>query len=327
MPQIHNFIKNFTIFFIKVLVIHTFTYAVFGILFSNILDYSAVYSMEGVISFMKGFDSVWIILGPFLQPIRALIFAIVLYPLRETLRNSRLGWLALWGIFVGIGIIGTPSAAPGSIEGIIYTKLPIEFQLIGLPEVILQTFVFSFLLWVCETLPFKQSDIRIRKFFSNIFRSFVLAFFGAVMFSIAGIITFRMLGIDMEGVMNEKSNSVFLMAISFLTVLSSYFIAAKTTENKAWYILLALIYIAIYAVLPYFYNKYTDSVLNNYVYLTGTIMAAMLVIAASVPVFNLFAKKNVKNDEENTEDNDDKNSQNNNGDDDKKEKEDTESEK
>jgi hypothetical protein len=50
-------------------------------------------------------------------------------------------------LLFGIGIMGTAGPAPGSLEGIIYTKLTFSEHLIGLPEVMLQTLLFSVLLF------------------------------------------------------------------------------------------------------------------------------------------------------------------------------------
>jgi hypothetical protein len=51
---------------------------------------------------------------------------------------------------VVVGIVGTPGPAPGSLEGMIYTRIPLWVQFRGLPEVLLQTLAFSWLLchWV-----------------------------------------------------------------------------------------------------------------------------------------------------------------------------------
>lgn len=49
-------------------------------------------------------------------------------------------------LFIVIGIIGTPAASPSSIEGVIYSKMPIWFHFFGLPEVLIQTLIFSILI-------------------------------------------------------------------------------------------------------------------------------------------------------------------------------------
>jgi hypothetical protein len=56
----------------------------------------------------------------------------------------------MWLLLVVVGIFSTFGPSPGSIEGMIYTTLPLGFQLIGLPEVILQSLLLSVILcyWV-----------------------------------------------------------------------------------------------------------------------------------------------------------------------------------
>lgn len=54
--------------------------------------------------------------------------------------------MLLWLLFTGFAILGTAGPSPGSFEGVIYTQLSIKEHLIGLPETLLQTLAFSFLL-------------------------------------------------------------------------------------------------------------------------------------------------------------------------------------
>ncbi|HEQ72096.1 MAG TPA: hypothetical protein ENN69_06370, partial [Spirochaetia bacterium] len=77
----------------------------------------------------------------------------------------RYGWLVLWALFLGIGILGTPAAAPSSMEGLLYSRLPLSFHLLGLPEVTLQTLGFSVLLfvWVRKRLRKRSGTAPPRK--------------------------------------------------------------------------------------------------------------------------------------------------------------------
>jgi hypothetical protein len=71
-----------------------------------------------------------------------------LWPLRSLLLERKRGWLILWSLLVTIGILSTPAAAPSSIEGVLYSRLPMWYHLMGLPEITLQTLVFSiWLVW------------------------------------------------------------------------------------------------------------------------------------------------------------------------------------
>lgn len=65
--------------------------------------------------------------------------------------QKKYGWLRLWAI---IGIINTPGPAPCSIEGLIYTQLPLELYIKGAPEIPVQTLLFSYLVANSEKLKF-----------------------------------------------------------------------------------------------------------------------------------------------------------------------------
>ena len=138
----------FLTFTLKVIVAHMATYFIFGIIFSNVFDYGEIFQRPIIRDYMIPMDEHNIILGPFLQPVRGLIFAIGLWPLRGFLTEKKRGWLTLWGLLVTIGILSTPAASPGSIEGVLYSKLPMWYHLIGYPEIVLQTLAFSiWLVW------------------------------------------------------------------------------------------------------------------------------------------------------------------------------------
>lgn len=286
-------VKSFLIFFIKVAIIHTTTYIVFGIIFSHIFNYSVLYSTDLVVNFMREYDSPFVAIAPFLQPIRALFIAVALYPLRSFLKSSKLGWLITFSLFLCLSILGTPSAAPGSFEGLIYTKLPIDFQLTGLPEIILQTFAFSVILWISEALPFKSVDFKIRTFILNIARSFVIAFVGVILFSLSGILLLKVLGVETLNAKIERVEIAILSAITLLSMVSSYFLGSRASKNKILAICLFLCYVIIYTVLPYIYNILIDSPYNNYIALVFQAVVSVLVFITSTLLFSSDKKKNV----------------------------------
>jgi hypothetical protein len=140
--------KTFLGFALRVIVAHTLTYFIFGMIMSNVFDYGEVFKREIIRDYMLPMDQHNVLGGPYMQPLRGLIFAIGLWPLRSLLVEKKRGWLILWGLLVTIGILSTPAASPGSIEGMLYTKLPMWYHLMGLPEIMLQTLVFSiWLVW------------------------------------------------------------------------------------------------------------------------------------------------------------------------------------
>ncbi|MBW2465337.1 MAG: hypothetical protein JRH11_27060 [Deltaproteobacteria bacterium] len=79
-----------------------------------------------------------------------MVFAAVLWPFREVfLENEASQWpgfFKLWLLLVGIGILSPYGPSPGSIEGVIYTKISARHHLFGLPEVLAQSAAFTFFL-------------------------------------------------------------------------------------------------------------------------------------------------------------------------------------
>jgi hypothetical protein len=65
----------------------------------------------------------------------------------------------LWGLIVGLSILSTAAAAPGSVEGFIYTTIPLEKQLVGYFEVIPQTLAFSLIVYYWYRTPRKLWNI------------------------------------------------------------------------------------------------------------------------------------------------------------------------
>ena len=72
------------------------------------------------------------------------------YPLRTCLFERKNGWLLMSWMLVAFGILGTFGPASGSLEGMIYTPVPILNQLKGWLEVVPQALLLSALLcyWV-----------------------------------------------------------------------------------------------------------------------------------------------------------------------------------
>src|SRR5512136_1052957 len=99
--------KTFLGFAIRVIVVHMLTYFMFGILFSNLFDYKMFFRQDVIRDYMIPIAERNVWLGPFLQPVRGLIFAVGLWPIRGMLIETKRGWLVLWGLLVTVGILST----------------------------------------------------------------------------------------------------------------------------------------------------------------------------------------------------------------------------
>jgi hypothetical protein len=134
----------------RAVAVHTVTYMLMGVLAASLLDYRAVFARPDMACWMRPIDDPLVMFGPLLQPLRGLVFALVIYPLRQVFFGRRGGWMLLWGTLVGLGILNTYGPAPGSLEAMLYTVIPIPNQLLGYLELVPQAGLFAFLLvyWV-----------------------------------------------------------------------------------------------------------------------------------------------------------------------------------
>ncbi|MFC1936289.1 hypothetical protein ACFLYP_01335 [Chloroflexota bacterium] len=141
---------------IKTIVTHTASYFIMGLIAVTFLGYSDRFATPAFSSWMRSVDDPIVMTGPLFQPIRGLVFAMVFFPLREVFFQRKNGWLVMFWMLVGIGIINPFAPPPGSIEGLIYTKIPLYDQLIGLLEVVPQAFLLSFVLFYWIENPEKR---------------------------------------------------------------------------------------------------------------------------------------------------------------------------
>jgi hypothetical protein len=142
---------------LKTIVAHTITYFVVGLAALTVFDYAAQFAKADVRTFMRQTSDPIVALGPALQPIRGILFALAFYPLREVLFRKKNGWLITWWLLVSLGILSTFGPTPGSVEGIIYTTLPIAAQFSGgMLEILTQSFLFSALLYYWLNHPEKR---------------------------------------------------------------------------------------------------------------------------------------------------------------------------
>jgi hypothetical protein len=135
---------------IKTIITHTVTYFVLGVLAYVLLDYQRLYVETELRHLMRPTTDALVMAGPLFQPLRGLIFGVVFALIRGAWLGHPHGWARLWAVLVGLSILSTFGPSPGSIEGLIYTTLPLSLHVIGLPEVLLQSLFLSIIVfyWV-----------------------------------------------------------------------------------------------------------------------------------------------------------------------------------
>ena len=141
---------------IKTIVAHTVTYFAVRLLAFAVFDYTTRFADPALHTFMRQTNAPLVTAGPLLQPIRGFLFGVVFYLLRNVLFRERDGWLRMWIMLVFVGIFSTFGPAPGSIEGLIYTTLPVRGQLLGLVEVLLQSLLLSVITYLWVRSPGRQ---------------------------------------------------------------------------------------------------------------------------------------------------------------------------
>jgi hypothetical protein len=141
---------------IRTVVVHTVTYFVVGLLAFVLLRYDRLYAEPGLSAYMRATDDAWVMAGPMLQPVRGVLFASGFYVLREPLFNDRRGGLVMWWMLLVVGVLSTFGPSPSSLEGLVYTRVPVRTQMLGLPEALLQSLLMSVVLFVWVRHPGKR---------------------------------------------------------------------------------------------------------------------------------------------------------------------------
>jgi len=138
---------------VKTSIVHTVTYFIMGVIAFSFLDYPKTYAAPAMACWMRQTSDWMVMIGPMFQPVRGIIFALVFYPLREIFFGRKNGWLLMGWVLIGLGILSTFGPTPGSIEGLIYTVIPLPIQLSGLLEVIPQALLLSAILYFWVNHP------------------------------------------------------------------------------------------------------------------------------------------------------------------------------
>ncbi|MEA1887087.1 MAG: hypothetical protein U9N72_07750 [Bacteroidota bacterium] len=150
---------KFSTFLWRVTSSHVISYFIMGLIASIILDYREVFQNPPLSYFMRPVDSPWVAAGPVLNIIRGFVFSVVLWFFKDSFLYKKYGWLKLWVLIVGLCVLSTTGPAPGSIEGIIYTTIPVADQLKGYVEVLPQTLLFALFVNYWYIKPHKAWNI------------------------------------------------------------------------------------------------------------------------------------------------------------------------
>ncbi len=200
-------------FVLRVTLVHTLTYVVVGALAANLLDYRGAFERPVVRDYMVAFGSAPVFWGPVAQLVRGLVIGLTLLPLRDFLKDTNRGWLYLWLLFVGIGIVSPPAAAPSSLEGLVYTRLPGWYHLFGLPEMLAQTLLFSLL--VHRDLR-RAAGAALPTASGRVVRALVGACFAFIGYAVVSTVFALLAGADVRAESNTSLKTLGLFAAPFV---------------------------------------------------------------------------------------------------------------
>ena len=141
---------------VKTAVVHTVTYFVVGLISFALLDYSTKYADPVVSNLMRQTDHPLVAAGPAFQILRGFLLGIVFFLLRDLIFPKTHGWLTMWLVLVIVGILAPFAAAPSSIEGMLYTVLPMWFHLTNFPEILVQSGLLAWLTYYWVNHPEKR---------------------------------------------------------------------------------------------------------------------------------------------------------------------------
>jgi hypothetical protein len=136
---------SFTSTVLKATAVHTVTYFIIGLLSFLFLDYTTKYADPAVAALYRQMDDPMIAAGPLFQVLRGFLFGIAFYAARDAFFARPRGWLNLWLVLLVVGVFAPFGAAPGSVEGFVYSRLPAWFHILTLPELIVQSFLLAWL--------------------------------------------------------------------------------------------------------------------------------------------------------------------------------------
>jgi len=129
-------------FVFRITVAHTVAYFFAGIFAVVFMNYKEHYASESLGLLMLPVDSPMVALGPGLNVLRGIILGFILLSVRTMILGDK-GFLKLAILTLGLSVISTIGPTPGSFDGYIYTKLPIEYHLLGIPETLIYIALFS----------------------------------------------------------------------------------------------------------------------------------------------------------------------------------------
>ncbi|MBE0447598.1 MAG: hypothetical protein IBX64_05800 [Actinobacteria bacterium] len=156
--------KKYLPLMFKTIVVHSLTYSIVGGLYYQLVTHRYYVGETAVVDWlMRDPNSLWVqSLWLPAQVLRGILISIILYAIYDRiveLKNK--GWMLISGLYLLVGWLSAAGPTPGSIEGIVYTKVPLDFQIISALEVIIQGLLLGLILnkWIQKTEAIQEVNL------------------------------------------------------------------------------------------------------------------------------------------------------------------------
>jgi hypothetical protein len=164
-----------------------------------------------------------------LQPLRGLLFAVALWPIRSLILEKKHGWLIVWNLIVMLGILSTPAAAPCSVEGVLYSRLPLWYHLLGLPEIVLQTLAFSLILVGWDQWQSRQAEAHaaMPPVMAEVMKALMIGCFAYIGYAVSALsfVALSGLEVDMEAASGDMKTQMMFGVVLIVNVIAVFFLS------------------------------------------------------------------------------------------------------
>lgn len=151
-------------YFGRFTLVHLLVYWIIGSLFYQISGYEEALATMEVFQHWRPLESIVMVCVVFFGQIaRGALLALLIYPFYQVFMKKKHGWVLLFGLLFGLKVLGSPifihefiisTSALGSITEFLQSLI------IGIPEIMAQTLIFSLLFFVWESSTLKKEIIQ-----------------------------------------------------------------------------------------------------------------------------------------------------------------------
>lgn len=151
-------IKKYLGYLIRFTLLHIVTYTVVGVLFYQLQDYERAFEVQEYFQLFRPMDHPLVMYSMFIQILRGSILAILIHPFYDVFMHRKHEWLLLFGLLFGLTVLGSMVFIPNLMirfSGTPFMQVVLE-NITGLPEIIVQILIFSWLFIRWEKKKIKQ---------------------------------------------------------------------------------------------------------------------------------------------------------------------------